>query len=621
MYKLSPQDKVTKKLNKKIKGLGSKGRKVDMLTITLKSISILVMVLLCVCLIGGVGLFYYLNQYAFDNGGPYMDLGDYVRQASTSAVKLQDDENITLTVNEEVFNALMMTNKEVIGKHLPFAYQIIDLSLDMKQGLLKINGRKGVSLVPVSAKSQFSVKDNTLMIELTEINLGSNASAMGTRLLKWLTKGKALTIEVPVSELKIFPNYLAMNQIQVNEQGIKITAGIHYTDIGQYVADFKQYGDPIILEAYEGEEDDNKALVLRVLKGDSVEIVDLVHVMKDIFGQQVLIKDFLYALDSQGIQKFYGDYGYLLGDSVKNLYKVKGEKVIQRKVEIANYLLGLLDNYLDANNIDYLNDGGILYDTKRQEHITLQSIKGLYEISSDVIKKEMESCSYYVKDEVFYVKYKLNEEQMLLVSKDTYQLTSIENANETLPVTAIKDQGPGEVKAGSEEAKLIKGAIQKYVETEDDLYFRFLNVGLNSAYALVSFENSYQTIHSYALFKSDEGWQALCNDMAYRDINTTYPTFDIKLIPPYDHSQVRLKQISGYGRSAIISELRYKGLYPGGSIAFCSYIGDYVFVQLTGGQEFVLVNEKGILKQALPRSEAQQQWELPLLLTTIESAL
>lgn len=578
---------------------------------------ILVGILLLCAVITGVGLFYYLNEYAFDNKRPYIGLDSYMREASLNALTLNRDDSVDITMNEDVFNSLMLKNKGAIQNYLPFEYEILDLSIDLKENKLFINGRKGLSLVPVSADAEFAIAHGNLEIGLSNINLGSKESAFMASIIKVLTKAQTLDIVVPVKELTIFPRFLAVDGLTVKEQQVMIHANMNLKDIGRYFMDYKAYMDPIIIEDYQGQEDESKALILRTLKEENMSDEDVLVMVKDIFNEQVIIAEFIYALNAEGIKNLYTDYGFLLHDSVEETYRMKGEKVISRKVEIANYLLTLLEEYLISNDIKYVNDGGILYDSSRQEHITLQYLKSLYTINSDVMKKEMESCTYYMKDGVFYVKYILNDQQMLIVSKETYQLTSITDANQLFPVSSIESTGNEDVKASSQEASAVKEGIQTYVETEDDLYFRFLNIGSNYAYAIVSFEKTYQTMHSYALQREGDKWVTMIHDLPNKQLNTSYPMFNIKLTPPYDYREVRLKQISRYGRQAIIEELRIKGLYPGGSIAFCSYIGDTIFVQLTGGEEFVLKNDEGTLNKALARIEAEEKWEIPTLLMSI----
>ncbi|WP_105616854.1 hypothetical protein [Vallitalea okinawensis] len=573
---------------------------------------------LAVVVLTTVAMFYYFNQYAFDNTFTYTSVNNYLQEASSDAIEYESTNSMDIKMDEGIFNSLLLKNKETIEEYIPYDYNLLDLTVNLQEKMVYINGRIGITLMPLSGEIDFDIIDDAMIITLNNISVGSEGLLLPDLIMDIFMQQNDVKVSVPMNVLEIFPDYLKTNAIFMQEDGVIFNTGFDLKSAASHFIDYSDNADPIILDSYQTKSTSENTIILNILDTEKVSDEEISIFIEDMFGQQLILNQFIMALDAAGIQRLYNEYGFIIRDSVTKLYEAKGETVISKKIEIAHTLLLQINDYLNNNDIFLLSDGGMMYDAQRQELITVESISEFYELPSDVFAKEIKNCSFYydpINNEII-VKYLLNEDQILVVSAEYYEIISTEEANKKYPTNRIENEGE-ELSRESEEAKSVKQGIQTYVETQDDLYFRYLESDGVYAYAIVSFENSYDKSHSYALKKVENQWTVLIHNLDYKTLNDEYTEFNIKLLPPYDYREVSIKQISKYGRQSVIDELRSKGVYPGGSILFSSYIGDYVYIYLTGGEEFVLLANGGTLTEALPRNEAETSWELPFLLMQI----
>lgn len=615
--------KVQKRIQKNIKKIERQKRRdqrsIKDIVYSVAKVSIFTTIaVLTVVVLTTVGLFYYFNQYAFDNTFIYTSVNNYLQEASSDTIQYKNTDSMNIKLDEDIFNSLLLKNKEIIEEYIPYDYNLLDLTVNLQEKMVYINGRTDITLMPLSAEIDFGIIDEDLIITLNNISVGSEGLLLPDLIMDIFMKQDDIKIPVPMNVLEIFPDYLKTNDLFMQEDGVIFNTGFNLKSAASHFMDYSANADPIILDSYQTKPTSENTIILNLLDTKDVTNEEMSTFIEDMFGQQLILNQFIMALDATGIQQLYNEYGFIIRDSVTELYEAKGETVISKKIEVAHTLLLQIDDYLNNNDIFLLSDGGTMYDSERQEQITVESISEFYELPSEVFAKEIKNCSFYydpINGEIF-VKYLLNDDQILIVSMEYYEIISAEEAQIKYPTNSIENEGV-ELTRQSEEASSVKQGIQTYVETQDDLYFRYLKSDGMYAYAIVSFENTYDTVHSYALKKVENQWIVLIHDLDFKTLNDDYIEFNIKLLPPYDYREVSIKQISKYGKQSIIGELRIKGIYPGGSILFSSYIGDYVYIYLTGGEEFVLLADGGTLTEALPRYEAETTWELPFLLMQI----
>lgn len=91
------------------------------------------------------------------------------------------------------------------------------------------------------------------------------------------------------------------------------------------------------------------------------------------------------------------------------------------------------------------------------------------------------------------------------------------------------------------------------------------------------------------------------------------------LFPEYSVAEVTDKPLSASAMDQLIRFLKTeKALTGRETVVYCSYIGRFLYLQTSGGAEWVVrLNEKGLPAEHLPVQEAREVWELPPFLTDV----
>lgn len=623
--KLNIYEDSNQMLKKELKRLERLKRKEER---TLKSVllkfikvsTITLSIFLITMIVTAVGLFFYLNQSVFDNSFQYISSKEYFKEQGFNAITYKNPESINLMLDERAFNSVLLKNKEAIMEYLPFDYHIIDLKADLNNKMIRVNGRMGITLCPMSSSFEMDVENDQLKIRLKDFHLGAKELKIPEVVTNLVLGKDNRVIAIPLEQLDIFPNYVKIKNIFLNPDTVIYNTSVDVMVLSDGLKTSLEEYDPLIYEYYTQHQDDEAmALSLRLVDEQSINQEDSVLLINDLFGQQSKLDDIIVSLDIGVIKELYSQYGHFINQPLEEIMAKKSEILIQKKIEVANILLLQLNDYLTTNSIYYISDFGKIYDVENQSYINANFIRDYYVMPNEAYKDEISNSMLYydtTQDEIM-VKSKLNDDQVLIVSKDYYEVLNKVDTDKKYPEgdTQTNIESPGRE---SEIALAIKDSILSYKNKNQGVYFRYLKTDGGFAYAIVSFENTYQSIQAFVLQKIDDQWSVLNENASYSSINTNYPDFNVKLLPPYDYKRIQIKQISIYGKQSIVDQLRLKDSYTGGSISFCSYIGDYVYIQLSNGNEFVIYVKEGRLTEVLPRDKAEEEWNLSPLLMVIE---
>lgn len=578
-------------------------------------ITVLVIVIIC-----SIGLIYYFNRYAFNNDFDKVTVTKYLEQNKEDVIKYYNDRSIDITISPEVFNTILISNKEVLENNLIFDYKLIDIAYNFETKELQMNGRKSITLLPISSPVEFKVEDDDFVIMMKDVKLGAKDIQFPKLLINGILETQLKEIRLPLKDMRMFPAYMSEQQVRLEENQAIFNVAISQEDMIKTMQVYAENADPMVKEFYMTRPEDHQYyMVANILYNEDAAEGTGSILVKDLFSEQKLLSDFIALLDYATITAFYNDFGYVIKEDKDKVMKQKEEVIRSLGVEMGYRLLVQLEQYIKTNDLYVLSHGGRLYDVENQQYITTDTIKSSFQNSSDVYVKELAKSTLYfdTKKEEYLVKYQLNTRQTLLVYKNRFAVKGIDQVDELYPETQVKP--PMKEPAWfDEETSLLAKAVRDKKGISDRVFFRYLKVDQQFAFGIASLQSDYQKLVALAFRKDADGWKLISENDTYYNLNMKNPDFNVRLLPHFNYREVSMREISEMGVKELVKQLRYRGLYQGGSVRFCSLMGDYIYVFMSNDTEFVIKIENNGLGEVKSREEAEKDWELPLLLTRIK---
>lgn len=578
-------------------------------------ITVLVIVIIC-----SIGLIYYFNRYAFNNDFEKVTVTKYLEQNKEDVIKYYNDRSIDIRISPDVFNTILISNKQVIENNIIFDYKLIDIAYNFETKELRMNGRKSITLLPISSPVEFKIEDKEFVILMKDVKLGAKDIQFPKFLINGILETQLKEIRLPLKDMRMFPAYMSEQKVRLDDKQAIFNVAISQEDMIKTMQVYAENADPMVKEFYMTRPEDNQYyMVANILYNEDVAEGTGSILVKDLFSEQKLLSDFIALLDYETITAFYNDFGYVIKEDKEKVMKQKEEVIRSLGVEMGYRLLMQLEQYIKTNDLYVLSHGGRLYDLENQQYITTDTIKSSFQNSSDVYVKELAKSTLYfdTNTEEYLVKYKFNSRQTLLVYKDRYAVKGIEKVDEMYPETNVKPpmKEPGWF---DDETSLLAQAVRNIKGIKDRVFFRYLKVDQQFAFGIASLQNDYQKLVAFAFRKNENGWKLISENDTYYNLNMKNPDFNVRLLPSFNYREVNIREISEMGVKEIVKQLRYRGLYQGGSVRFCSLMGDYIYAFMSNDTEFVIKIENNGLGEAKTRVEAEKDWDLPLLLTRIK---
>ena len=557
--------------------------------------------------LGFLGLRLYANLGNFDFSYMKVSAWEYKKEEGTGILELDSDRRVlTICLSEDAINTLL-------------ARQHPGTVLRLAEGRLFQSLAHWTGRWPVSAAVRIETRQECLGFILTDFRLGTGEIEIPRALA-----GEEEELVLEIEDL--LPSWLRLAGAELRVDGLLIETDILLPVLKEKLAGLLAGIRKSYLDIAAREPDNAEGLIPETAEAFRTgQISDelALALLEDFVTDRSELYRLLPLLEPETAAGFLEEQEAWLSEEfdASAFVKKQAEYEMEARSRAARWLWQRLRQetgteegeawpLYGAQGTPYSPSSGILYDSEWiLNHHALPEAYACY----------AEELRLYFNNQTgeLTVIAELNETQALLLQEDQYRVENKEQLALDCPGWDSGAERPAQPEKGSPEAQALTDLLKQQYGVQT-VHIRFLATAEQEAFAVFSLEDE-KKLRS-VLFRREAEWQ-IAEEMItdYRAYLRDNPGTNGLLFPEYSVAEVTDKPLSASAMNQLVRFLKTKKALTGReTVAYCSYIGRFLYLQTSGGAERVVrLNEKGLPAECLPVQEAREAWELPPFLTDV----
>lgn len=558
-------------------------------------------------------------------------LGVYLNNSQYEMVfnQLPSDENLIINnIKEE----LIIQNNEVIVKigdddlstllkrridnfNLQDDVTIKDIYWISEEKRIYLNTSvKGFS-IPISLRVQEKVNDQVIVFNFDDITLGNRNIPVPNFIESFIINiynFDSKLFEITIEDLNV-PDKVSFKNVAFNSK-IEIQLEVDKESIINEINEISKNIDEQILDIYIEDKDSlMKQEVIKLLETSTINNEHIQRLLEDITQDKELLKELLVIADKKTIEKIFNNYGDYLNIKEEEIINIKNQRIGEKIGEYSSLILSNLNKLMKKGT--YLVHKGKPYNLSKDDVVLIQDVVKAYnlDISEEVYKK----MNFLFNEDRFCIAYPISETEFLITDSKSYELLDIDVYYEQYN---YKEYGNVEYVLDENIRLAIEKPIKEFFQV-DNIYVRYMKADDLNAFVIASSENDYQRYQVFALQKQDIDWKII--ELSIYDLyefSTKYQDFNVKTVTDM-HITDKLYLLTNEDKENLIDYLNYKNIidgYDASQISYTAYDGQYIYIRLKNGEDYVCSIEYSFFGRIYKREKALKSWSKISELITLQ---